>query len=369
MKQSMQLILVLAVVAWCSAAWAGSIGTPYYAPEAPVVVDGDLGEWEDDYWVELDTVLSGRPEDVVWARYAVRWSTETNLIYVAVELIDTDHRFGRRAGRNRCDAIEISLDAADHRAAFGPRMGYGQHIILDAAGQWIATRSGRQVDADLVTEWAAGPVSEMRLAYEVAIVPHAFYAGWGAVDTEGRVDTDDSVEVPLDAWTWMGLDVVVNSKSRTGFGQLANNTVGEKATSGATLQAWLLVWATHNGLRPGDASGDGKVDDNDVLLLKSNYGMTEGAEWWRGDFDADGDVDLEDYAIFMQGRTLPPRSPIPAPPPPPPIDPEPEFDFSRSVFPDHGLDGVDRSTFDGRRGVGVDRAEFDDRGFDVERGF
>ncbi|NLF31726.1 MAG: hypothetical protein GX591_12660 [Planctomycetes bacterium] len=370
MKRSMQLILVLAAVGWCGAALAAhNIATPYYAPRLPVVVDGDLGEWENDYWIELDTVLSGNPEDVTSARYAVRWDDGANLLYVAVEVVDTDHRFGTPGTWAAFDALEISLDAADHGTAFGPRMGYGQHIIIDGGGLWISTGSKLLIAADLVAQWAAGPIGQT-LTYEVAIVPYAFYAGWGAVDTDGRVDSDDSVEVALDNWTWMGLDVVVGSRARRSFGQLANNAVADKAARGDTLQTWLLVWATRDGACPGDASGDGVVDNNDLLILKSNFGLTEGAEWWRGDFDGDGDVDLDDYVLFHQGKAPPrPKPFIPTVRPKPPVLPEPEPDFSRSTFPDHGMDDTDRSTIGADRGVDAERSDVGGRGFDVERGF
>ncbi len=369
MIRTMQLILMLVVASVCTAARAAhNIATPYYAPQSAVVVDGDLGEWDGDYWIELDTVLSGSVEDVVSARYAVRWSQAANLLYVAVEVVDTDHRFAPRRTWERRDAVEISLDAGDHDTAFGPRMGYGQHIIIDGAGLWIATAGPYTVGEDLVIEWAAGLTDDQTLTYEVAIIPYAFYAGWGAVDTLGRMDGDDSVEVALADWAWIGLDVVVASNSRMGFGRLANNAVADKATQGDSLQTWVLVQATHDGLRPGDASGDGIVDDNDVLLLKSNFGMTDGAEWWRGDFDADGDVDLDDYGILTQSMEPPPRRVWPTPPPTP-IDPEPVYDFSRWTFPGRSLGDVDRASFGDGRGFDVDRSEFEGRRFEVDRGF
>ena len=370
MKRSMQLILMLAVASWCGLARAAhNIATPYYAPHAPVVVDGDLGEWEDDYWIELDTVLSGTVDDVTSARYAVRWDETANLIYVAVEVVDTDHRFGTPGTWAGYDVVEISLDAGLHGLAFGSRMGYGQHIILDGDGQWISSGSKLVVGTDLVDQWAAGPIGET-LTYEVAIVPYVFYAGWGAVDTERRMASDDSVETVLGNWTWVGLDVVVGSRARRSHGQLANNAVADKADDGGNLQSWLLVWATWDGARPGYASGDGVVDDNDLLILKNNFGITQGAEWWRGDVDGDGDVDLDDYVILQQGKTARPKPVYPDPPTPtlPPIDPEPVFDFSRSAFPDHGFDDG-RFEADTGRGFDVERSEFGDRGFDVDRGF
>jgi len=43
-------------------------------------------------------------------------------------------------------------------------------------------------------------------------------------------------------------------------------------------------------------------------LLKDNFGLTEGATWGQGDFNADGVVDLQDFGIlkehFGEGSTL-----------------------------------------------------------------
>ena len=48
---------------------------------------------------------------------------------------------------------------------------------------------------------------------------------------------------------------------------------------------------------PGDANGDGVVDDVDATLLAANW-HANGATWGMGDFDLDGDVDGEDMVIL-----------------------------------------------------------------------
>ena len=57
---------------------------------------------------------------------------------------------------------------------------------------------------------------------------------------------------------------------------------------------------------PGDLVGNGVVDYFDVLIMLSNYGMTEGASAAGGDLDCDGDVDLADLAALLAnfGETL-----------------------------------------------------------------
>jgi len=51
------------------------------------------------------------------------------------------------------------------------------------------------------------------------------------------------------------------------------------------------------GGQPGDADGDGDVDLDDFVILKSNWGGP-GGDCSVGDFDANGSVDLDDFIIL-----------------------------------------------------------------------
>ena len=48
----------------------------------------------------------------------------------------------------------------------------------------------------------------------------------------------------------------------------------------------------------GDANGDRRVDMDDFVLLKTNFGTPAGATAAEGDADGDGDVDLDDFVIL-----------------------------------------------------------------------
>ena len=63
---------------------------------------------------------------------------------------------------------------------------------------------------------------------------------------------------------------------------------------------------------PGDATMDGRVDGADLQVLGANFG-TIGATWSQGDFDGDGDVDVEDYITLKVnfGRSLPEEASVP----------------------------------------------------------
>ncbi|HEY7117650.1 MAG TPA: NosD domain-containing protein [Tepidisphaeraceae bacterium] len=53
------------------------------------------------------------------------------------------------------------------------------------------------------------------------------------------------------------------------------------------------------GYLPGDATGDGSVDFNDLARLSQNYNMG-GKAWAQGDFTGDGVVDFNDLAVLSQ---------------------------------------------------------------------
>ncbi len=239
MTRPRYVVAVVMLLSLCAAAWADhDIADPYYAPEGAVTVDGDLSEWAGAQWIPLD---EGTAPDVTSAKYAVRWSDAENLLYVAAEVVDTDHQFGASDGAwNGRDIIEITLDAGNHDAYFLHEMGYGQQIIVDGAGTWIDAAWEYPVGTDLVPAWAAGPIGDT-LIYEVAIVPYAFYAGWGATDEDGLMGSDETVAVDLADGTTIGLDLTVGAKGAESFGQLTNNTVGGKFQQGASQQTWVTV--------------------------------------------------------------------------------------------------------------------------------
>lgn len=61
----------------------------------------------------------------------------------------------------------------------------------------------------------------------------------------------------------------------------------------AALQNWAVP--------PGDANWDARVDQEDLAILKANYGTSDltATTWWKqGDFNGDQAVDFADYALL-----------------------------------------------------------------------
>ena len=66
--------------------------------------------------------------------------------------------------------------------------------------------------------------------------------------------------------------------------------------SSVTLAAWSGIVLTSDWL-PGDANGDGIVDQADYTAWYNSYGLSS-ATWEQGDFNGDGQVDQADYTVW-----------------------------------------------------------------------
>jgi autotransporter-associated beta strand protein len=96
---------------------------------------------------------------------------------------------------------------------------------------------------------------------------------------------------------------------------LASSVLGQFSLVTGRQQSLTVWFAVLQGpgtvdvvrARPGDASLDGFVNFNDLLVLAQNYGRTTGQIWTNGDFDGNGDVaftDLLSLAQNYQGASL-----------------------------------------------------------------
>ena len=122
-----------------------------------------------------------------------------------------------------------------------------------------------------------------------------------------------------------GLNVQMNSATDLAHvansGNTANNLMDTQILNGmrkniSTINLQMLEKAYHYEFVAGDATRDGTVNLQDLLVLAHNYGST-GATWATGDFNGDGKVDFTDLMIlahnFNQGIA---NIQIPGPPAP-----------------------------------------------------
>lgn len=224
----------------------------YYIPIGIPVIDGNIspGEWDHANWLELDKLYYGDPPDLSDARWAALWSPETNLIYVVITGIDTDHVFGDgywgADDWNKYDIAEVYFDPSN--SDVNP---YQQ--IQDPAQQWMSgndTNEGRWIMLPVEWVYPENPLDdELRpefystvegdvYTYEYALTPYESF-GWNT----GRADKI----LQLEADTRVGIDVVMSSKS-TSFGMLCEN-----------------AWEADD-----DVDGDG-LPDGIITITKWNY--------------------------------------------------------------------------------------------------
>jgi hypothetical protein len=297
------------------------------------VVDGDLSDWADATWINMNKIwgmsnvdgytVNAADYDLSSAKIAMRWSPATNKIYLAVMAVDTQHYFtdpvsiDPQTGAaivwpawNEVDQIEVYVDAGNHN---NTEYCYDSGMYQQAQ-QYVGGRDNTGAEfmalggsSGIMNVNTNGIVSAFKtsvngdvISYEMAITPYdnlnIQYAD-GAYDLSGLAE---STVVTLQAGTVVGLDVCVSSRfnadGNSCFCQRYWWEGSNEWMDASAFPDWTLTAAPVT-LIPGDANGDGMVDVGDLGILAANYGGT-GKSWAEGDFNGDGLVDVGDLGIL-----------------------------------------------------------------------
>ncbi|MFW6154219.1 MAG: PEP-CTERM sorting domain-containing protein [Planctomycetota bacterium] len=136
----------------------------------------------------------------------------------------------------------------------------------------------------------------------LAMTPSGSVSWFGLADAMEAVD----VEVTVDLVAWSDYLLIHPMPDPAGEflfdgGGLCPELPGYEAinaTTGIPFVGPMTVvsQSTLALLKPGDADGDGDVDLDDFVVLKTHFGT--GTTWAEGDFDGDADVDLDDFVIL-----------------------------------------------------------------------
>ncbi|HEY1686756.1 MAG TPA: hypothetical protein VGG19_18490 [Tepidisphaeraceae bacterium] len=109
---------------------------------------------------------------------------------------------------------------------------------------------------------------------------------------------------------WTGSGIISSTAAgnpAVAIGYSENSALGLTTFGGATVDSTAILirytWV-------GDANLDGKVDATDLSMIQSN-----GTTWDTGDFNYDGVVNADDYALFNLGLAESGGNPIPVPEP------------------------------------------------------
>ena len=185
-----------------------------------------------------------------------------------------------------------------------------------------------QRSRSLITLWVALEGITLPPWDTTDLINQDIYMKFSAVTTpEGKVQLDGMMSMSADFSNPFGVisrldDPLVMSRRTmmaVGAGQVgvaAMNAVGEGPVAGRGAAANgndVAVYYEHAG--PGDANGDGSVDDTDASILGANWLKQSGATWGMGDFNKDGKVNDQDAAIMAAKlvRRPGPARPVPEP--------------------------------------------------------
>jgi hypothetical protein len=143
------------------------------------------------------------------------------------------------------------------------------------------------------------------------LINQDIYMKFSAVTTpEGKVQLDGMMSTSSDFSNPFGVisrlddplgDATSYNDALVGAGQVgvaAMNAVGEGPIEGRAVRAKWDDVAVYKYAGPGDANGDGSVDDTDASILGANWLKQSGATWGMGDFNEDGKVNDKDAAIM-----------------------------------------------------------------------
>ena len=264
-------------IAGCEA--SSIVPPPYDIYPGSVTVDGDLSDWSGVAWIAMDKVLYGLPSDLTSAKWAAKWDSVTNRIYVAVTGIDSYRYFSDTdTAWDGQDEVEIYVDAANsdewelstngyiyaQQWAFGPDAGATQDIW--GGGYWGNLHHENAKPAgSFVT--AAVNVTGNVISYEFAIRPYSeFYYN----------NPSANVEVTLAPGAIVGLDVVMGTRTSSGFGMWCENLDGGKAEDALMFQNYTLKAAGSGtcgswGYMTGDLNSDCKVNFTDFASYAQQW--------------------------------------------------------------------------------------------------
>jgi hypothetical protein len=259
----------------------------YEAPESSsITIDGNLTDWAGSQWVNMNQVYyGGYTNDITSAKYACKWNAANNVIYLAVEVVDTAHNFvDSYLAWNNQDFIEIYCQG-DNAGGYYPAgyTGSGTNWWgYDAAqayavgpntsgGGWQSWANG-----DAINETpdpglhSAVTVSGDTIRYEAVVVPYDNYGG-------RSTGIGSTVITQLAKGKTIGFDVVVGSKQGVDFSMYCANLLQGKAND-ADKFAHVTIVAAPGGNHCGewgyylaDSNKDCKVNFVDFAALAIDW--------------------------------------------------------------------------------------------------
>ncbi len=255
---------------YCVVAGQWYAGQARTIPRGSVTVDGDLSDWaEDAPWVAMDEIYYGEPCDVNSAKFALCWDEESNKIYAAVVVADSEHCFtDEYVSWNAGDRLEIYSQGS---AAGGGGFWHWENPEWDSAQQYMV---GPDTIGGHWASWGTGGelAEDIRLEYAVCVngATIVYEIGVRAFENYGGITGEPTVETQLGIGEVVGFDLVVDSRWSGGFGMLSENLMLEKYKNADSFRLCTVsgyVLAPADGPLKGDVNRDQVVDWYDVQAI------------------------------------------------------------------------------------------------------
>jgi len=240
-------------------------------PMGSAIVDGDISEWSEGVnWIPLDKTYYGNPADVRDAKYALRWSPDTDKIYVAVMVNDSNHVFSDEYIKwDVSDRIEI-YSQGDAEGGTGWLRVYdvAQQYMMGpntSGGSWATWAYGEALGTDVGLEYAVA-VNGDQIIHEAGVLMFDNYAGFSGGTT---------IVTELKPGHVVGFDVLVSSRWESdGFGMLSENLMTGKSEDAAQFARYTLAERTSvspYAAQAADLDESGIIDWFDLAVLAENW--------------------------------------------------------------------------------------------------
>jgi len=250
------------------------LGQARTIPPANITVDGDLVDWTGHIeWIPLDKTYFGQPDDILNAKFALRWNRHAGKIYAAVIVDDNDHVFtDEYISWDAGDRIEVySQGDAEGGTGFWdpehPNWDSAQQYMTapdTAGGTWATWGNAWPLGPDVGLEYAA-VVDANRIIYEIGVKQF---------DNYGTFSGDPTVETDLHFGHTVGFDIVADTRWTGGFGMLSENLMMDKFKNGDSFAKYVLTDRYSDSLYGpliGDIDRNQVVDISDVYTLAQNW--------------------------------------------------------------------------------------------------
>ena len=208
---------------------------PYYdvtIPQGTVVVDGVMstGEWDGAAWHVIDQLYDGYVGDVTEAKWAAKWNSGQNLLYVVVTLLDTHKvRVSSYTDWNTNDSVEFYVSFPNSgTVGYNSDYAYAQHYIGGVSNivgnEWLVLGGGASLPSGAVVAYQAAE-NGTRYTYEIALKPYTML---------DIATPANSVPMTLAAGNVIALDIVIGSSDGSSFGMLTGKINWPSKFSDAT---------------------------------------------------------------------------------------------------------------------------------------